>query len=327
MRRHTVLATILGFLASSLLISPIPIASAATLTPITFTCGTSFYNYVSGSAGDTIQVTLSSCSGLSISTTIAGSLSWTNGGQTNPALVTSNTFVITVNLLRDGTTNMQIGSGDIQFDVSVFGTFNCSVGGIENTSFTGNIGDTFSFNANGSCNLSVADPGIVSWRDKTNSPNPNSTVNSVVVITLIAEGTTTFTAQWSSYPTSGRQLNIAITSNEAPVPEDSSIANNAEPSIIGLTPAVNCKQGFSGTNGAWIQLTDIGCTPPEERSNVTLLGWSTAPDFSSDIARKVVENSWGAYQIFSDGRITAVFIPVNGYTQLTANNRIYPIWG
>jgi hypothetical protein len=330
MGKSTVIATILGFLAAFLLTAHIPVATAASHSSITFDCMIDSISNLSGSVGDTIEVTLTSCSGESLASTTPGIVSWRSSTTTNPTSVTTDPFIMTVSLLSDGRGFLQIGSSSsvgLRLYVSSYGTFNCSVDGIENTSFTGNVGDTFSFHANGSCNLSVSDPGIVSWRDTSNSANPSSTVNSVVIITLIAEGTTTFTAQWPSYPSSGRQLNIAITSNAPIASTKTTDVGEIELLIYGESSAFNCTARISGQIGTWIQLTNNGCTATGKEANVTLLGWSTSPNFPVDIARKVIENRWGVYEIFSAGRIAAVFIPVNGYTQLTSENRIYPIWG
>jgi len=46
-----------------------------------------------------------------------------------------------------------------------------------------------------------------------------------------------------------------------------------------------------------------------------------------DIAKRQVENGWGAYETFDDtGRITSVFIPAGGVTFLNAQGNLYPIW-
>jgi hypothetical protein len=329
MKRRLVLMTILGFLAASLPPLFTPSATAATLSPFTFNCFSDSFDTVYGSVGDTVEITLVNCSGRSLATTTSGVTSWRTNTVTDPSSVTGSPFVITVSLLGNGVTHLQIGgaSREVWFYVSTYGRFDCSVAGIENTTFTGSIGETVSFTANGSCNLSVLNPGIVSWRDTSNSSNPSSVVNDVVFITLIAEGSTTFTAQWPNYPSSGRQLNIAITSNVPADSSDNSRFNQLITLSLGLPIELICTDPFSGFYGSWIQLTGTGCTAALNKTGIPLLGWSTSPEFPVDIARNVVAKNWGAYEIYSAGRLSAVFIPLNGYTQLSSNNTIYPIWG
>jgi hypothetical protein len=286
-------------------------------------------NSVYGSVGDTIEVTLIDCAGDSLSSATPGVASWRSSTVTDPTSVTGNPFIMTVTLLNNGETHLRIGgfSTGLLLYVSAYGLFNCSVDGVENTTFTGSIGETISFTANGSCNLSVLNPGIVSWRDTSNASNPSSVINKVVIITLIAEGSTTFTAQWPNYPSSGRQLNIAITSNVPAAQIETSNITQIQTLTVRFPPELNCNYSYSGLSGSWIQLTDSGCTAALNKTGVSLLGWSTSPEFPVDVARNVVRNNWGAYEMHSMGRLTAVFIPLNGYTQLSSNNTIYPIWG
>ena len=70
------------------------------------------------------------------------------------------------------------------------------------------------------------------------------------------------------------------------------------------------------------------CTAPETRSGAILLGWATTPNFPVDIAKRQVDNGWGAYETFDDtGHITSVFIPAGGATFLSSQGSLYPIWG
>ena len=84
--------------------------------------------------------------------------------------------------------------------------------------------------------------------------------------------------------------------------------------------------------GAWVRLPSASeCTAVQrERSgaDVTLLGWATTPGFSVDLAREHVGQSEGALELHNDdGRLTAVFIPAGGWTHITAEATLFPIWG
>lgn len=84
----------------------------------------------------------------------------------------------------------------------------------------------------------------------------------------------------------------------------------------------------SGTGGTWITLPSASdCTPPATKPNAKLLGWATSPSFPVVIAKRQVDNGWGAYETFNaDGQLTGVFIPAGGATFLSATGNIYPIW-
>jgi len=84
----------------------------------------------------------------------------------------------------------------------------------------------------------------------------------------------------------------------------------------------------SGTGGTWVTLPGASdCTAPETRSDANLLGWATTPNFPIDIAKRQLDNGWGAYETFDDtGHITSVFIPAGGATFLSAQGNLYPIW-
>ena len=77
--------------------------------------------------------------------------------------------------------------------------------------------------------------------------------------------------------------------------------------------------------GEWIQV------PSEEqcsRSGHSLLGWATSPNFPADIAQRQKDHGWGAYELTNDaGGIASVFIPVQGWTEVSGDNTLYAIWG
>jgi hypothetical protein len=58
-----------------------------------------------------------------------------------------------------------------------------------------------------------------------------------------------------------------------------------------------------------------------------LLGWATSPNFPVEIAKRQVDNGWGAYETFNaDGQLTGVFIPAGGATFLSTSGNLFPIW-
>jgi hypothetical protein len=93
----------------------------------------------------------------------------------------------------------------------------------------------------------------------------------------------------------------------------------------GTTCANDTVTGYAGT---WITLPQAAdCTPPATKPNAKLLGWATSPTFPIDIAKRQVDNGWGAYETFTtDGQLTSVFIPAGGATFVSAAGNIYPIW-
>jgi hypothetical protein len=69
------------------------------------------------------------------------------------------------------------------------------------------------------------------------------------------------------------------------------------------------------------------CTPPASKPNANLLGWATSPNFPVSIAKRQVDNGWGAYETFNDaGQLSGVFIPAGGATLISAAGKLYAIW-
>lgn len=81
-----------------------------------------------------------------------------------------------------------------------------------------------------------------------------------------------------------------------------------------------CWPTVSGRGGTWVQLTAEGCTPPSGRDGTVLLGWATSPSFP--IARATA----GVAVDEEFGGVRMIFIPVDGYTFLSGDNTLYPIW-
>lgn len=100
-------------------------------------------------------------------------------------------------------------------------------------------------------------------------------------------------------------------------------ATVADPTFIltsNSTDRGSCWPTVSGLSGTWVQLTDSGCAPPAGQGNATLLGWATSPDFPVIRSR----NQVAVDEDFNGVRM--IFIPINGYTLLSGDNTMYPIW-
>lgn len=81
-----------------------------------------------------------------------------------------------------------------------------------------------------------------------------------------------------------------------------------------------CWPAVSGRGGSWVQLTADGCTAPRGHDGTVLLGWATNPSFPA--ARAL--NGVAVDEEF--GGVRMIFIPVDGFTFLSGDNTLYPIW-
>lgn len=81
-----------------------------------------------------------------------------------------------------------------------------------------------------------------------------------------------------------------------------------------------CWPTVSGVGGSWVQVTASGCTPPTGRAGATLLGWATSPAFP------VARATDGVAVDDEIAGVRMIFIPVDGYTFLSGDNTLYPIW-
>jgi len=100
---------------------------------------------------------------------------------------------------------------------------------------------------------------------------------------------------------------------------------------FGLNDKISCNfDAIAASLGSWIQLpaaSDCSITPRAGGEEPSLLGWATQEDFPAAIAQRQVDNGWGAYETFNDdGRLTGVFIPSGGYTTVSNDTNLYPIW-
>jgi len=138
-------------------------------------------------------------------------------------------------------------------------------------------------------------------------------------------------SNWGAAQTNLTQaFGIYITATQ-PTPAAEAPTSSAPAFEIALTPTdgttcVNSRE--SATGGVWLTLPGADdCTPPASKAGATLLGWSTTPDFPVAIAQRQVDNGWGAYETKNEaGQLTGVFIPAGGYTLLSNDTNLYPIW-
>lgn len=116
-----------------------------------------------------------------------------------------------------------------------------------------------------------------------------------------------------------------------PVMAASSPAARAVNLDFSLPEGVACNfNSVEASLGSWVELpsaSDCTITPRDGGEDPSLLGWATQEAFPVDIAQRQVDNGWGAYETFSDdGQLTGVFIPAGGYTTVTNDTNLYPIW-
>lgn len=133
---------------------------------------------------------------------------------------------------------------------------------------------------------------------------------------------------WTSYTAVAfPQLTLTGECNSSP----SSGARTAQTVHVSLNPGVSaaCTSASSvGVANSWVYLPAASdCIAPPVRAGATLLGWATAPDFPIAIARRQVDNGWGAYEIYSTtGQLSSVFIPAGRATFLSADGNLFAIW-
>jgi len=120
-----------------------------------------------------------------------------------------------------------------------------------------------------------------------------------------------------------------------PADESDEVAD-AEPIEITLAmPAgLSCSAPQAQASGGWVRLpAGNDCTGGSSaRSSGAgdepgLLGWATTSDFPVSIAQRQVDEGWGAYELTDDsGSLEAVFIPGGGWTRISGDTNLFPIW-
>ena len=112
-----------------------------------------------------------------------------------------------------------------------------------------------------------------------------------------------------------------------------SLASSDGTPIYGLQLSAGPEASCSTTEliarrNTWTELpASDACTVSRDKADAILLGWATSTNFPVEIARRQVDNDWGAYETFDeDGRLTGVFIPAGGATLVTAPGTLHAIW-
>jgi hypothetical protein len=124
-------------------------------------------------------------------------------------------------------------------------------------------------------------------------------------------------------------ITLVIAGGGCGLPSDSAAAPQTFEFLLTPTDGtVRDRSSESVLAGTWMMLPGANdCTPPVSKPNAKLLGWATTPDFSAVIAKRLVDNGWGAYETFNaDGQLTGVFIPAGGSTLVSAAGKLYAIW-
>jgi len=126
---------------------------------------------------------------------------------------------------------------------------------------------------------------------------------------------------------------VSITFIITPTPSTGSSAAAARAISLGfsLPTGIECRfDSVEASLGSWIELpsaSDCTITTRTTDSQPTLLGWATKTDFPIDMAQRQVDNGWGAYEPKNEaGQLTGVFIPAGGYTLLSSDTNLHPIW-
>lgn len=158
--------------------------------------------------------------------------------------------------------------------------------------------------------LSISTNGGTNFTNRTTANG----LGSNTVFGVYADGSTIYAA------TSGGLSIYVEPTGSTPPPVDIT---------VNVTAGYRCTTTLvSGNQGTWATLPVASdCTPPASKPNATLLGWATQANFPVAIAKRQVDNGWGAYETFdSTGQLTGVFIPVGNPTWLSSPGQIYSIW-
>lgn len=128
------------------------------------------------------------------------------------------------------------------------------------------------------------------------------------------------------------QATIDVSCTPAPLyPSTGSPAAEAPFYVLNMesAPDTDCPVSeVSATRGIWVTLPGTDeCSHQNDDARTQLLGWATSANFPLEIARRQVDNGWGAYETFDDtGRLSGVFIPAGGATLVSAPATLHAIW-
>lgn len=120
---------------------------------------------------------------------------------------------------------------------------------------------------------------------------------------------------------------------QVPVTPAPSTASDGTPMYalqLSAGPGARCSTTeLIARRNTWTDLPDSSsCAVSGDSPGADLLGWATSAGFPLEIARRQVENGWGAYETFDgENRLTGVFIPAGGATLVSASGTLHAIWG
>lgn len=134
---------------------------------------------------------------------------------------------------------------------------------------------------------------------------------------------------YNKYSGSFDEITIMRVVSESSAQGSSSSATPTRTLSLATCDDVSCSQSrVRGSLGGWVELPAADQCSVEVNPSEQVLGWATQPDSPVDMARRQVDNGWGAYELTNEeGEITAVFIPAGGATLLTGSTQLYPILG
>jgi hypothetical protein len=229
-------------------------AVADPLAPLTWDCPNQIFDeQVVGQVGDTVEITiLGPCAFTAAGT--SGVVSWDGGA--NPTAFDAGPTIVTFTLVADGVASLtSVNAGlmptKIVFIVSDLGVFTCSVDDPpENRTeaVAGNVGNTVSVYINGGCAITTTEPGVITWSPE-GSGDPPVVTNKLLIITLMSEGETGFTASW---PAGGRsQLSILFTVSPGCDPDlfAGGLGSAGSPFEVSSTTQL---AALSATPGCWV---------------------------------------------------------------------------
>lgn len=117
---------------------------------------------------------------------------------------------------------------------------------------------------------------------------------------------------------------VSIFAETSPAPAPAMI----ELSLIPTSGSRCTLPTLSGLSGTWTSVPSASiCVAPAGATNATLLGWATTADFPVAIAKRQVDNRWGAYELVNSAGVRqSVFIPIGRATLLSSPGKLYTVW-
>jgi len=126
---------------------------------------------------------------------------------------------------------------------------------------------------------------------------------------------------------------LSILTDCAPASRDGSGSSGTAAPTVDISfdqgcPAMSDSWDPTVQLGEWKSLPSaIEISVPVNGVGDTLLGYATTDAFPVSIARRQVDNGWGAYEIFDEaGLLSSIFIPTGGAAHVTATPTFFCVW-